>query len=129
MLQQIVFMHKLPASVFMRVNYSCKCQTNIIINVCNSLCHTWQMRACDGHETRPYYRASGEECHKGVCVRRFFAPEKSATRLPLSPKYVDVMCFMRLRMANARFRTRCCVYKGGSIPKRRRLHSLVCKGT
>ena len=65
-------------------------------------------RVSDGRETRPYYRAPHGECHKGVGGRRSVMAEKSTAQIPTLTE-VDAMLFMRLRMANARFRTRCCV--------------------
>ena len=66
-------------------------------------------RVCDGRETWPYYSAPHGECHKGVGGKRFVAPEKSAARIPTLTE-MNAMFFVRIRMANARFRTRCCVY-------------------
>ena len=59
---------------------------------------------CDGRETWPYYSAPHGECHKGVGGRRFVAPEKSAARIPTLTE-MNAMFFVRIRMANARFRT------------------------
>ena len=47
-------------------------------------------RVCDGHETRPYYRAPHGECHKGVGGKRFVTAEKSAARIPTLTK-IDIM--------------------------------------
>ena len=49
------------------------------------------------------------ECHKGVGGRQFVTAEKSAAQIPTLTE-IDAVCFVRIRMANARFRTRCCVY-------------------
>ena len=60
-------------------------------------------RVCDGREIRPYYRAPHGECHKGVGGRRFATAEKSAAQIP-NLMEIDAMLFVRLWMANARFR-------------------------
>ena len=41
--------------------------------------------------------------------RQFVAPKKSATQIPTRTK-IDTLFFVHLRMMNARFRKRCCVY-------------------
>ncbi len=65
-------------------------------------------RVCDGRETWPYFRALHGECHKGIGRRRFVTAEKSVAQFPTLTE-VDAMFFLHIRMANARFRTRCCV--------------------
>ncbi len=65
-------------------------------------------RVCDERETQPYYRALYGECHKGVGGRRFVTAEKSTAQIPTLTE-TDAMFFVRLRMANVRFQTHCCV--------------------
>ena len=54
------------------------------------VCKLLPQRVCDGHETRPYYRALHGECHKAIGRKRFVVPEKSAVQI-LNLMKIDAM--------------------------------------
>ena len=103
-------LHHLPCTYIRPHTYSTPHQKSIYIYSFVELSSfVWKLllqRVCDGRETWPCYSASHRECHKGVGGRRFIASEKCAAQIPTLMK-IDAIFFVCLRMANARFRTRC----------------------